>query len=186
VIQPRKPTTGYISVTRSSTLAVIDVLSSVRSQLQRVLGGSRDDSSPVRGTLLGALAASGDLKGSLPADFADSLALPRRSRKVDGNDGLAAVAEDERFGTSRQQAQGGCPARRRGHLRRRLGRPERDEVSHKSRYCRHAPDQERCWSQPNAGRRFGVRGVYHNVTTTPRLSTAFLGGWWRALAPERH
>src|SRR5829696_5046318 len=75
---------------------------------------------------------------------------------------------------------------RRGHLRRRLGRPERDEVSHKSRYCRHAPDQERCWSQPNAGRRFGVRGVYHNVTTTPRLSTAFLGGWWRALAPERH
>jgi hypothetical protein len=34
--------------------------------LQRVLGGSRDDSSPVRGTLLGALAALGDLKGSLP------------------------------------------------------------------------------------------------------------------------
>jgi hypothetical protein len=29
----------------------------------------------------------------LPAGFADSLALPRRSRKVDGNDGLAAVAE---------------------------------------------------------------------------------------------
>src|SRR5215211_2311157 len=113
------------------------MLSSVRSQLQRVLGGSRDDSSPVPGTLLGTLAASGDLKGSLPADFADSLALPKRSRKVDGNDGLAAVAENERFGTSRQLAQGGCPARRRG-LRRRLGRPERDEVSHKSRYCRHA------------------------------------------------
>jgi hypothetical protein len=145
VIQPRKPTTGYISVTRSSTLAVIDLLSSVRSQLPRVLGGSRDDSSPVRGALLGALEASGDLKGSLPADFADSLALPERSRKVDGNDGLAAVAENERFGTSRQPAQGGCPARRRGHLRRRLGRPERDEVSHKSRYCRHAPNQERCW-----------------------------------------
>jgi hypothetical protein len=48
MIQPRKPTTGYVSVTRSSTLAVIDVLSSVRSQLQRVLGGSRDDSSPRR------------------------------------------------------------------------------------------------------------------------------------------
>ena len=85
MIQSRKPTTGYISVTRSSTLAVIDLLSSVRFQLQRVLGGSRDDSSPVRGTLLGALAASGALKGSLPAGFADSLALPRRSREVDGN-----------------------------------------------------------------------------------------------------
>ena len=48
MIQPRKPTTGYVSVTRSSTLAVIDVLSSVRSQLQRVLGGSRDDSAPRR------------------------------------------------------------------------------------------------------------------------------------------
>jgi hypothetical protein len=80
---------------------------SVRSQLQRVPGGSRDDSSPVRGALLGASEASGDLKGSLPADFADSLALPRRSRKVVGNDGLAAVAENERFGTSRQPAQGG-------------------------------------------------------------------------------
>jgi hypothetical protein len=55
VIQPRKPITGYISVTRSSTLAVIDALSSIRSQLQRMPGGSRDDSSPVRGTLLGAL-----------------------------------------------------------------------------------------------------------------------------------
>jgi hypothetical protein len=97
VIQPRKPTTGYISVTRSSTLAVIDLLSSVRPHLQRVLGGSRDDSSPVRGALLGALEAPGDLKGSLPAVFADSLALPRRSRKVDVNDGLAAVAENERF-----------------------------------------------------------------------------------------
>jgi hypothetical protein len=42
----------------------MDLLSSVRSQLQRVLGGSRDDSSPVQGTLLGALAASGDLKGA--------------------------------------------------------------------------------------------------------------------------
>ena len=56
----------------------------------------------MRGALLGALEASGDLKGSLPADFADSLALSERSRKVDGNDGLATVAENEHFGTSRQ------------------------------------------------------------------------------------
>lgn len=90
MIQPRKPTTGYISVTRSSTLAVMDLLSSVRSQLQRVLGGSRDDSSPWR--------PRGDVKGALPADLADSLTLPSRSRKVDGNDGLAAVAENERVG----------------------------------------------------------------------------------------
>ena len=53
MIQPPKPTTGYISVTRSSNLAVIDLLSSLRSRLQRVLGGSRDDSPSVRGALLG-------------------------------------------------------------------------------------------------------------------------------------
>jgi hypothetical protein len=39
------PQTGYFSVTRSSTLAIIDLRSSVRSQLQRVLGGSRNDTS---------------------------------------------------------------------------------------------------------------------------------------------